>query len=100
MALASWAFGPEGGEYRMTRKLNGALSGPDELVFGTDGWRDVIAERFTFANVGRAAQAYADHLAATGGSSVVVGHDTRFMGARFARHVADVLAAVEQSLGC
>lgn len=93
MALAGWAFGPEGGEYRMTRKLNGALSGPDELVFGTDGWRDVIAERFTFANVGRAAQAYADHLAATGGSSVVVGHDTRFMGARFARHVADVLAA-------
>lgn len=65
----------------------------DELVFGTDGWRDVIAERFTVANVGRAAQAYADHLAATGGKKVVVGHDTRFLGDRFAQHVARVLAA-------
>lgn len=65
----------------------------DELVFGTDGWRDVIAERFTFSNVGRAAQAYANHLAGTGGRRVVVGHDTRFLGERFARHVAEVLAA-------
>ncbi len=77
----------------MTREPSFVGPGQDELVFGTDGWRDVIAERFTFANVGRAAQAYADHLAATGASSVVVGHDTRFLGGGFARHVAEVLAA-------
>ncbi|MFA5595193.1 MAG: phosphoglucomutase/phosphomannomutase family protein [Trueperaceae bacterium] len=77
----------------MTTEPTGAPAGRDELVFGTDGWRDVIAERFTFANVGRAAQAYANHLRATGGRTVVVGHDTRFLGDRFARRVAEVLAA-------
>ncbi|NLG07671.1 MAG: phosphoglucomutase/phosphomannomutase family protein [Deinococcales bacterium] len=65
----------------------------DELVFGTDGWRDVVAERFTFENVGRAAQAYARQLLAAGGRRVLVGHDTRFLGARFARRAAEVLAA-------
>ncbi len=64
-----------------------------ELRFGTDGWRDVIADRFTFDNVSRAAQGYADHLDAVGASRVVVGYDTRFLGARFARRAAEVLAA-------
>ncbi len=32
------------------------------IRFGTDGWRAVIAEEFTFANVERVAQAYADYL--------------------------------------
>lgn len=64
-----------------------------ELKFGTDGWRDVIADRFTFANLGRAAQAYAEHLLAGGMSRVLVGYDTRFLGRRFALHVADVLGA-------
>jgi len=65
----------------------------DRLVFGTDGWRDIIGERFTFANVSRAAQAYADFLHARGTPSAVVGYDTRFNGARFARRVAETLAA-------
>jgi phosphomannomutase len=65
----------------------------DTLVFGTDGWRDIIGDRFTVANVSRAAQAYADYLHAQGTPSVVVGHDTRFNGALFARRVAEVLAA-------
>lgn len=65
----------------------------DKLVFGTDGWRDVIADRFTFFNVSRAAQAYADHLRDEGQSKVLVGYDTRFNGALFARRVAEVLAA-------
>ncbi|HNQ99667.1 MAG TPA: phosphoglucomutase/phosphomannomutase family protein, partial [Trueperaceae bacterium] len=63
----------------------------DELVFGTDGWRDVIAERFTAANLARAAQAYAEHLIEDGVGAVLVGYDTRFMGRRFARLVAEVL---------
>ena len=65
----------------------------DTLTFGTDGWRDVIGERFTFANVSRAAQAYADFLHEQGTSSAVVGYDTRFNGALFARRVAETLAA-------
>lgn len=65
----------------------------DELRFGTDGWRDRIGERFTTANVRRAAQATADRLAATGGRRVVVAHDTRFGGPLFARAAAETLAA-------
>jgi phosphomannomutase len=65
----------------------------DELVFGTDGWRDVIADRFTYRNVGRCAQAYAEHLLDAGQDSVVVGYDTRFGGDHFARLVAEVMAA-------
>lgn len=64
----------------------------DTLTFGTDGWRDVIAEQFTFENVARAAQAYADYLLSKNQTSVLVGHDTRFLGEQFARHAAEVLA--------
>lgn len=63
------------------------------LAFGTDGWRDVIAEGFTFANLSRAAQAYAEHLLEAGKTRVLVGFDTRFLGAAFARRAAEVLAA-------
>ncbi len=65
----------------------------DTLTFGTDGWRDVIAEKFTFDNVARAAQAYADYLISQNQTTVLVGHDTRFLGHEFARHAAEVLAA-------
>lgn len=62
------------------------------LVFGTDGWRDVIAERFTFDNLRKAAAAYAEHLLERSASGpVLVGYDTRFLGRRFAREVAGVL---------
>ena len=64
----------------------------DKLRFGTDGWRDVIADRYTFANVGRVAQATADYVRSVGGRSVVIGHDTRFLSDRFARHAAAVIA--------
>ncbi len=70
----------------------------DTLTFGTDGWRDVIADKFTFENLGRAAQAYAEYALAQKSTSekhttVLVGHDTRFLGAQFARHSAEILAA-------
>ncbi len=67
----------------------------DTLTFGTDGWRDIIGERFTFTNVSRAAQAYADYLHNQETPSALVGYDTRFNGAQFARRVAEVLAANE-----
>jgi phosphomannomutase len=38
---------------------------PPEIKFGTDGWRALIAREFTFANVERVAQAYADYLQAS-----------------------------------
>ena len=65
------------------------------IEFGTDGWRAVIADGFTFENLGRVAQATAYWLGKTYGESpcVVMGHDTRFMGRAFAEHVACVLAS-------
>jgi phosphoglucomutase len=65
------------------------------IRFGTSGWRAVIAEEFTVANVRRVAAAIARHLQATGAvrRGVFVGHDTRFLSDRFAREAATALAA-------
>lgn len=62
--------------------------------FGTDGWRAIIADTFTFENVAACAQATAEHFAATYGRArpVVVGYDTRFLSDEFALTVARVLA--------
>jgi phosphomannomutase len=65
----------------------------DKLEFGTDGWRDIIAERFTYANVERVAQAYASYLLEQNTPSVVIGFDTRFSAGNFAELVAKVMAA-------
>jgi len=62
------------------------------IKFGTDGWRDIIAEDFTYENVQRVARAHAGVLRAEGGTTVVVGFDTRFQGANFARVAAQALA--------
>jgi phosphomannomutase len=62
------------------------------LKFGTDGWRAVIADQFTFENVRRVARAVHEVMPRSG-APVVVGHDTRFQSAAFARAAADVLAA-------
>src|SRR6185436_6322807 len=69
----------------------------DPIKFGTDGWRAEIAGAFTFANVERVAQAYADYLKSqsentAAGSHVVVGYDRRFHSENFAQRVAEVLA--------
>src|SRR2546425_11084009 len=65
-----------------------------EIKFGTDGWRGIIADDFTFDNVRRVAGAIASYLiknedARRGG---VVGYDTRFASERAARGTAEVLA--------
>ncbi|MBI4325950.1 MAG: phosphoglucomutase/phosphomannomutase family protein, partial [Chloroflexi bacterium] len=66
------------------------------IKFGTDGWRAVIAEDFTFKNLDRVAQASADYWNSMckGGAvrSVVVGYDRRFLSDQFARRTAEVLA--------
>jgi phosphomannomutase len=67
-----------------------------DIQFGTDGWRGVIADDFTFANVARVAQAAADHWAAHAAPGtnrrVVIGYDRRFLSTEFARLTAEVFA--------
>jgi len=64
------------------------------IKFGTDGWRAVIAEDFTFANVRRCAQGVADYLKSAGlaKQGVVIGYDHRFASEDFAAATAEVLA--------
>jgi len=65
------------------------------IKFGTDGWRAVISDTFTFANLRLVAQATADYVleeAGDGQPEVVVGFDTRFLSDRYAAEVARVLA--------
>ena len=73
-----------------------------QIKFGTDGWRAVIAEDFTFANVARVAQATADYWKSEISNPqseiygyaprVVVGYDRRFLSDRFAQITAEVFA--------
>ena len=65
---------------------------PTPIRFGTDGWRGVVADDFTYDNVRAVAQAVAWYLAGDA-RPVVVGHDTRYGAELFAREVARVLAA-------
>ena len=62
--------------------------------FGTDGWRAIMGEAFTFENVRACSQAVAEHFAETRGRGdpLVVGYDTRFQSEEFALAVARVLA--------
>ncbi|MDD5468280.1 MAG: phosphoglucomutase/phosphomannomutase family protein [Anaerolineales bacterium] len=64
------------------------------IRFGTDGWRGRIAEDYTFENVRRCAQGFAQYLSGLGyaGEPVVVGYDRRFQSEFFAAAVAEVLA--------
>jgi phosphomannomutase len=64
------------------------------IKFGTDGWRAVIADDFTFDNVRRVAGAIACYVLKHEDPSrgLVVGYDTRFGSPRFARAAAEVLA--------
>ena len=64
------------------------------IKFGTDGWRGLIADDFTFENVRRVAAAIASYVLkyenAKGG--VVVGYDTRFLSAQVARVASEIIA--------
>ena len=75
------------------------------INFGTDGWRAVISESFTFHNLRMVTQAIADAVASEGWLNgikiepepdrklMVVGFDTRFLSDRYAKEAARVLAA-------
>ena len=64
------------------------------IRFGTDGWRGLIAEDFTFDNVALCAQGVANYLLQQGVAErgLVVGYDTRFASQEFAARVAEVMA--------
>ena len=66
-----------------------------EIKFGTDGWRAVIADDYTFANVRIAAEAIAAYVHAKEDprKGLAIGYDTRFGSKRFARACAEVVAA-------
>jgi phosphomannomutase len=77
---------------RLTTKDEITMS---EIKFGTDGWRGIIADDFTFENVRRVAGAIASYVIKREDPArgVIVGYDTRFASDRAARAVADVIAA-------
>jgi alpha-D-glucose phosphate-specific phosphoglucomutase len=66
-----------------------------QIKFGTDGWRGVIANDFTFANVRTAAAAIAAYVHAQEdpAKGLCIGYDTRFGSKAFARACAEVVAA-------
>jgi phosphomannomutase len=84
--------------------VTGRREHPTPIRFGTDGWRAVIADGFTFENVERVAQAYADFVnqprpevdaEPSAPKKVVVGYDRRFLSEQFAARAAEVLAGNE-----
>lgn len=66
-----------------------------EIRFGTDGWRAIIGEDYTFANVARCARGLCDYMKRRGTADrgLIVGYDTRFLSSEFAATVASVCAS-------
>jgi len=67
----------------------------EKIKFGTDGWRGLIGEDFTFANVRRVAAAIAQYVRkeSSPSSGLIVGHDTRFLSSEAAQVAAEEIAA-------
>src|SRR3954471_16168863 len=66
-----------------------------EIKFGTDGWRGIIADEFTFENIRRVAGAIASYVLKYEDPKrgVIVGYDARFASPQAARVVADIISA-------
>jgi phosphoglucomutase len=66
------------------------------IRFGTSGWRAIIAEDFTFENVRRVTEAICSYLnenPGDAGRTLIIGHDSRFMGEKFSSVAAEMAAA-------
>jgi phosphoglucomutase len=66
------------------------------IRFGTSGWRAIIGEEFTFANVRRVTEAICRSLtieSIASSQTLIVGHDSRFMGEKFSTLAAEIAAA-------
>src|SRR5689334_14644050 len=66
-----------------------------QIKFGTSGWRAVMAEEFTMANVRRAVTGIARYVSAQKpqGARVIVGRDPRFLGETFCSMAAEILSS-------
>ncbi len=63
------------------------------IRFGTSGWRAIIADEFTFEKVRLVTEAICSYLKESSGESqqtIVIGHDSRFMGERFSEVAAEI----------
>ena len=63
------------------------------IRFGTSGWRAIIADEFTFSNVRLVTGSICSYLKESlsgSGQTIIVGHDTRFMGEQFSRAAAEI----------
>ena len=78
-----------------SKQLSSFLKKPMAIRFGTSGWRAVIADDFTFAGVRKVTEAICTHFKTSdrAGKSVVIGHDTRFLGERFAAECAGIVSS-------
>src|SRR5712671_4014190 len=66
--------------------------GNSPIKFGTSGWRGLIADDFTFANVRLAVTAIAEHAKAKAKEpTILVGYDTRFYSEEFSQLAVDIL---------
>ena len=83
------------------KKKRIAVTAPDEIRFGTDGWRGLIARDFTTENVTRVAGAITRTLIDNEDirRGVLVAYDTRFGADRFARRVAEVVSSAGIEVG-
>src|ERR1051326_4716210 len=72
------------------------MRGMSVIKFGTSGWRGIISDTFTFANVEIAAHAIAQHLSENPPPNakklLIVGYDTRFLSRAFATRCAQIVA--------
>ncbi|MFB2923116.1 phosphoglucomutase/phosphomannomutase family protein [Aerosakkonema funiforme] len=73
-----------------------ASSSSKKIQFGTDGWRGIIADDFTFPNVCKVTRAIASYLesAYSKDRPVLIAYDTRFLADRFAHTAAQILAEI------
>src|SRR3954451_21726914 len=79
---------------RKTDDARHTISVASSIKFGTDGWRGLIADDFTFDNVRRVAGAIASYVLKNEDPrrGLLVGYDTRFGSRRFAEAVSEVLS--------
>ncbi|HYK39705.1 MAG TPA: phosphoglucomutase/phosphomannomutase family protein [Candidatus Eremiobacteraceae bacterium] len=76
----------------MATPTNAAADGRSPIKFGTSGWRGLIADEFTFANVRLAVTAIAEHVKSKAKQpKILVGYDTRFYSEEFSQLAVDVL---------
>src|ERR1039457_3897658 len=91
--MFTWSSSTEAGPELGPRSHS--LTMAQEIKFGTDGWRGIIADDFTFDNVRRVAGAIASYVLKyeEAQRGVFVGYDARFVSPRAAQIVAEVIAA-------